>query len=76
MFRGTIEEEDDVQDFAMVFKNKLNYLFSELHLVTLMQEKKERLHVRKRTLSIKSKLLEACLKEKDFDPYFCHVLTV
>ena len=62
-------------------KHKHQFLVSELHLIDIMQdqldkEKLEKIMVFKRNLTLKSKLFDACLKEKEFDVYFCMSLCV
>ena len=60
-------------------KNQFNS--SELHLIEVMQdqldrERQDKVMVFKRNLTLKSKLFDACLKEKEFDVYFCMSLCI
>ena len=57
------------------------YSASELHLIEVMQdqlekEKADKILVFKRNLALRSKLFEACLRDKEFDVYFCMSLCI
>ena len=57
------------------------YSASELHLIEVMQdqlekEKADKILVFKRNLTLRSKLFEACLRDKEFDVYFCMSLCI
>ena len=62
-------------------KHKHQFLISELHLIDVMQdqldkEKQEKVMIFKRNLTLKSKLFDACMKEREFDVYFCMSLCI
>ena len=62
-------------------KHKQQFLAGELNLIEVMQEqldreKTDKIWVFRRCLTIKQKLFDACLKEKEFDVYFCMSLCV
>ena len=64
-----------------MWRHKNQFFVSELNLIEVMQdqldrERQEKVMVFKRSLTLKSKLFDACLKEKEFDVYFCMSLCV
>ena len=64
-FKGVVEEDEDLEKELLTQKE---LIVSEISVAEIMGEKlsnKQRCNV-----SFKCRLTEACLKEKDYDPYF------
>jgi len=64
-FKGAIEEDEEMEKDLL---NQKELVISEICVVEIMGEK---LSLKQKcALTLKAKLIEASLKEKEYDPYF------
>jgi hypothetical protein len=64
-FKGAVEEDEELEKDLL---NQKELILSEICLLEIMGDK---LTVKQRcAITLKTRLTEACLKEKEYDPYF------
>ena len=76
VFWNVIEAEEEAQDLAQIMKHGNLYMTSELNLLEIYNEKGDKVQVFKRGHAIQAKLLEAVLRDKDFEVNFSVALGV
>ena len=76
VFWNVVEAEEEAQDLAQIMKHGNLYMTSELNLLEIYNEKGDKVQVFKRGHAIQAKLLEAVLREKDFEVNFSVALGV
>lgn len=64
-FKGVVEEDEDLENQLMQQKE---LIISEISCIELMCEKLS--SKQKCAITFKARLTDACLKEKEYDPYF------
>ena len=64
-FKGAIEEDEEMEKDLI---NQKELVVSEVHTLEIMGDKMT--YKQKCAITFKAKLMEASLKEKEYDPYF------